>query len=66
MGLALGLVLSVLGTSLLVVQAVVVVMASRLGDWANAAELLVGALLAAATAVVGAKMVAGYRRRSKR
>jgi len=55
-----------LGTSLLVVQAVVVVMASRLGDWANAAELLVGALLAAATAVVGAKMVAGYRRRSKR
>jgi len=61
MELALGLFLSALGALLFVVQAIVVVMAARLGDWANAAELVVGALFAAATAVVGGKMVAGCR-----
>src|SRR5213078_5014922 len=49
MELALGLFLSALGALLFVVQAIVVVMAARLGDWANAAELVVGALFAAAT-----------------
>ena len=52
-----GILLLVVGGSLCVGSIALVVMAARLGDWQNFTVLLIGALFAAVTAIIGVRLV---------